>query len=220
MLTIGPYIDQQYSTATNVLTAIIKLAASHHVSHNRTIELLLTHLEMPRVLWSLAIQTSKHLAFPQKDPFTKQDILLNIDDRLAQLFKFISDYLNEGLSNTSSSSEVASLDVFFYLTSIFSWYLLNDLPYSGISRIQDSHFWRAFRSLLNALHKTWISGQKNDLLEIRFKGHDWARGIGREMERFSDQWWNEIFGYLTGPGPCILQRGAIIPLNFTYSFSI
>jgi hypothetical protein len=162
------------------------------------------------VLGGLAQQTHHYLQWAQVDPLTKEDVLRDIDGQLIQLAKFITNHLN-ARSDTSSSSQNASLDVVFYLSSIFLWNLLYWLS-STSEEIPNSHFGQAFRSLLDDLHKTWTSGQQNDLLEKRLRGKDWG------VKRFSNAWWNGIFEHLTDPR--ITGQGAIILFHFTYSFSM
>jgi hypothetical protein len=148
-----------------------------------------------------------YLKWAQIDPLTKQDVLRDVDDQLSQLVKFITDHLN-ARSDISSSSEHASLDVLFYLTSIFSF---NLLEWSTPRR--DSHFGQALNSLLDALHKKWTSGRKNDVLEKRFEDGD-AVVDGPELcTRFSNEWWNKIFEHLTGPRT--IGQGVIISFHFT-----
>jgi hypothetical protein len=198
----------------NILTTIFEVAApqsSHHGSQDRTLkEFILAHSAMPQVLVTLASQTDDYLEWAQSaqiDTLTKQDVLRDVDNQLTQLAKFITNNLN-ARSNTSSSFQNASLDVVFYLTSIFVSHLFFWSTPLKFLRNQDSHLGQALRSLLDALHKTWTSGQKNNLLEKRLQGQQWG------VKRFSNEWWNRIFKHLTDHH-IIPPQGAIISFHFT-----
>ncbi|KAF8181090.1 hypothetical protein BJ912DRAFT_1145603 [Pholiota molesta] len=184
---------QQYSNTANILSTIFQLAASRHGSQDsdRTIETIITHPDIPQVLSHLASRTNDYLEWAQIDNLAKQesqDVLRDIEDQLTQLAKFITNHLN------ARSDTYASLDILFYLASIFSWYLLR---WSG-SALR-SHLGQPLRSLLNALHQTWTAGRNNNLLEKRFEGDDLDKESERSYTRFSTEWWNQIFKHLSDP---------------------
>jgi hypothetical protein len=193
----------------DILATIFQLAAFRHGSQDWAKESILAHPEMANVLYTLASCTDDYLKWAQVDPLTKQDTLRGIDDQLTHLVRFITDHLNTW-SNRSSSSENASLarDVLFYLSSIFSWQLFQWSAPPKILGNQDSHLGQALRSLLNALHKVWSSGRKNDLLEKQFESRGWG------VERFSNEWWDDVFKHLSN-APFVAQ-GANISSHFTY----
>jgi hypothetical protein len=197
-------VGQQYSNTANILSTIFQLAASRHGSQesDRTIETIITHPDIPQVLSHLASRTNDYLEWAQIDNLAKQesqDVLRDIEDQLTQLAKFITDHLN------TWSDTYASLDILFYLASIFSWYLLR---WSGPGSALRGHLGQPLRSLLDALHKTWTAGRNNNLLEKRFEGDDLDKESERSYTRFSTEWWNQIFKHLSDPHT--IAQGAII----------
>jgi hypothetical protein len=189
------YIDQRISAISNVLSTLLKLAASHRISHDQSMNSLCTHSHMVDILNSLAYLTTLYLRVAPKDTLTitvltRRHTLRDVDNQFVQIFEFIGNHLNKKLSDAASGSLEISLDVFFYFSSIFIWGLLHWLPGQEVFENTDRRFGQAFATLLDALHRTWISGRKNELIETRFKGHFGG------YDRFSDKWWRRLFQHV------------------------
>jgi hypothetical protein len=184
------YVDQRILTISNVLSTLLKLAASHRITQDETMNSLCTHSHMVDVLNSLAYLTTLYLRLAPKD--TRHLALREVDNEFVRIFEFIGDQLNDRLSDMPQDYEEIPLDVFFYFSASFVWGLLHFLSDQDVIDNRDNSFGQALRTLLDALHRTWTSGRRNELIERRFQGF-----LG-SYERFSDKWWNRIFQHVTG----------------------
>ncbi|KAF9474517.1 hypothetical protein BDN70DRAFT_311999 [Pholiota conissans] len=175
---------------------LVKLAAPNNSSESGdAIDVLFTHPSLAELFEQMGSWTDDYLRFSQAmDTLSEQKSLRRIDAKFINLFDFIRDILRQ---NLTTSGNLQNLDFFFYLFSIFVWYLLRWSPAQDVLGDGSSILGQALRSLLGALYTSWSSGGKDEAFESRFKGSD------PDDHRFSEEWWNGIFRHANTASPLL-----------------
>jgi hypothetical protein len=205
----------------DILSAVFKSAAGHHISQDQSLDSLCTHSQMARVFAWLATWTNDYLQWAQQNisDDSSQQHLQEIDAQYSSIFKFVACHLKDEISDLEQNSEEDTPSVLFYLASIFVWLLVDMTSARYALRNKDNSFSQGLRSLLEALlqYRTRTSGQKNDLLETRFAGTDHASPKrGKFVVRFSKEWWDLFFYSGRGIGLKTTKLGInILPIFFT-----
>jgi hypothetical protein len=182
----------------DMLSAVFKSAAGHHISRDQSLDSLCTHSQMAGLLVWLEIRTNDYLQWAREtrafDTFNLQH-LQEIDDQYFLVFKFVANHLNDEISNSELVSKQDKPSVLFYLAAIFVCNLfLGSLAYKAL-RNKDNCFGQGLGSLLEALlqYRTRISGRKNNRLEKRFEGRFYFQEQEGWIARFSEGWWDTLF---------------------------
>jgi hypothetical protein len=215
ILTTKCLLDERYAAVPDMLSIVFKLAASHCISKDGSMDSLCVHPQMVWMFVELATSSSRYFYWVDIDVSkihnrkSKQDI----GDRYISIFNFVADHLNEERSNSTSKPQEDTPGVLFYLTSIFIRELLDGPKVQEVLRDKDSNFGQELASLIEALlrYRTWAAtkspGWKNDAIAIRFKNE--CNKLSTQ-ETFSDDWWRYIVEAGNNFGMKGFERGSSI----------
>lgn len=145
---------------------------------------------------------------------SNQHSLKCVDAEYISIFEFVTDHLNAERSTISAQEDAPNVS--FYLAAIFMWKLLYGWAGQKALQDKDSSFDRGLRYLLEAIlqYKTWTqtSGWKNGMLETHFKNEDYSLWrCKRQMDRFSDEWWDILFEHGHNIRLKAAEQGTYIP---------
>lgn len=242
------------ATKANILSAVFKSAASHHISEDQFVNSLYTHSNIAIVLDQLASLIASDLESTQnvlKDlqpppPLLPQDMgvysklsrkldlmqqrfllqwqtdKIQVNAQCIPTFQFVANHLihgHETLSNSERNSEEDIPSALFYLASIFMSRFLDHQSAWNELKNKDSDFGQGVKSLLEALlqYRTRLAGKKNDVLETRFAQQDYSIRKAKDIDRFSEEWWELLFEYSRDIGLKDTEQGTYVLPAFIQS---
>ncbi|KAF8179909.1 hypothetical protein BJ912DRAFT_1062706 [Pholiota molesta] len=115
------------------------------------------------------------------------------------IFKFVANHLSdETLSNSEEqNSGEDTPSVLFYLTAIFLWRFLDHIPLSHWGQLKNADsgsFGQGLVSLLETSlqYRSWTRAvsKKNEVLETRFAQKVHSKRKAKDIDRFSEEWWD------------------------------
>jgi hypothetical protein len=131
-----------------------------------------------------------------------RDIHVYARAQYISIFKFLANHLSdETLSNSEEqNSGEDTPSVLFYLTAIFMWRFLDHIPLSHWGQLKNADsgsFGQGLVSLLETLlqYRSWTRAvsKKNEVLETRFAQKVHSKRKAKDIDRFSEEWWDLLF---------------------------